>query len=461
MTHPNILLIHADQHRFDCVGVNGHPLVQTPNIDRLAAEGINFTQAYTPTPVCVPARNSLMHGTWATRHLSIANWDTEAPRPPETGLPTFSRVLRDAGYTLGCVGKWQVHPTRSPLDYEFHTYVDEKDYDTWRATQGFPPHPRPDRWFGALDPHVTPEDSRLGWGATHVIRQLENAVQNSQPFFMRWDPGEPHLPHIVPEPYFSMYPPENIAPWPSYPDPLEGKPYIQAQQRRTWKLDNWTWADWSQVVSRYLGQISLLDAQLGRVLATLDRLGLAENTLVVYTTDHGGLCGGHGMIDKHYVMYDDVVRVPLVARWPGQIAAGNVCDAFVTHGLDLAATFCDLAGATLPETFQGQSLAPLFYGAQDNGRDSIFAMYFGNQFGLYSQRMVRDRRWKYVWNATAEDELYDLVTDPGEVTNLATDLACRSELVRLRHRIVAWIESTHDPLLNGWTRAQLLENVKI
>ena len=106
-----------------------------------------------------------------------------------------------------------------------------------------------------------------------------------------------------------------------------------------------------------LGQISLLDAQLGRVLATLDRLGLAENTLVVYTTDHGGLCGGHGMIDKHYVMYDDVVHVPFVARWPGHIAADSVCDAFITHGLDLAATFCDVAGATIPETFQGQSLA--------------------------------------------------------------------------------------------------------
>ncbi len=457
MTRPNILLIHTDQHRYDCIAANGHPLLRTPSLDRLAEEGMNFTQAYTPTPVCVPARNSLMYGQWATRHLAIANWDTEAPRPAHDDLPTFSQTLRDAGYYLGCVGKWQVHPTRGPLDYGFHAYEDEQRYEGWRAAQDLPPRPHSDRRFGARDP-IASEQSRLAWGATHVITQIEQATP---PFFIRWDPGEPHLPHILPEPYFSLYPPETIPPWNSFPDPLKGKPYIQAQQRRTWKLTDWTWDDWAIVVSRYLGQISLLDAQVGRLLDALDRLGLAENTLVIYTTDHGDLCGGHGMIDKHYVMYDDVVRVPLIARWPGHIAPGRVCDAFVSHGLDLAATFCEAAGAAIPPTFQGQSLVPLFDGALDNGRDSIFATYHGNQFGLYSQRMIRDRRWKYVWNATAQDELYDLGTDPGEVRNLATSPVHSSALTRLRQRLVVWMEVTGDPLLNGWTRAQLQEGLAI
>ena len=153
--------------------------------------------------------------------------------------------------------------------------------------------------------------------------------------------------------------------------------------------------------------------------------------------------------------------VPLIARWPGRIRAGSACDAFVCHALDLAATFVAAANAPVPGQFQGQSLLPLFDGAADNGRSDIFAMYHGNQFGLYSQRMVRDRCWKYVWNATAQDELYDLQADPGEITNLAAQPGARDELRRLRQRAVAWMEAVNDPLLNPWTRAQLLEGLKV
>ncbi len=461
MRKTNILLIHSDQHRFDCVGVNGHPQLQTPHMDRMAAEGVNFTHAFTPCPLCVPERNSLLHGQWTGQHLCIANYDTEAPRPPAEGLPTYVTPIREAGYFMGYVAKWHVNQTRNALDYGFHEDVPEGQYFKWRREQGLPGRPRENKWFGELDPHITPEQSKLAWGADHAIRMMENAAREGRPFFVRWDPSEPHLPNVVPEPYGSMYPPESIEPWPSYPDPLEKKPYIQAQQLRTWGLDQWTWDDWAPVVSRYLGEISLLDAQLGRLLDALDRLGLADNTLVIYTADHGDMCGGHGMIDKHFIMYDDVVRVPLIMRWPGRIEPGTVCDAFTPHAIDLATTFCDVAGVPVPETFQGKSLRPLFEGASDLGRQDIFSAYHGNQFGLFTQRMVRDRRWKYVWNATAEDELYDLKSDPGEITNLATDPAHASELARLRKRLVAWMEETGDPSSNVWLKVQLLEGLTV
>ena len=461
MPPTNILLVHSDQHRFDCVGVNGHPLIQTPHMDRLAAEGVNFTHAFTPCPLCVPERNSLLHGQWNTQHLCIANFDTEAPRPPAEDLPTYVQPFRDAGYFMGYVAKWHVSKTRGPLDYGFHENVGEGQYFKWRADQGLPPRPREHKWFGEPDPHITPEQSKLAWGAGHAIRMMEQCAAAGQPFFIRWDPTEPHLANVVPEPYHSMYPPESIEPWSSYPDPFEGKPYIQAQQLRTWKLDQWTWHDWAPVVSRYLGEISLIDAQLGRMLAALDRLGLADDTLVIYTTDHGDMCGGHGMIDKHFIMYDDVVRVPMMMRWPGRIPAGHVCPAFVPHAVDLATTFLDVAGLSAPDTFKGRSLLPLMEGGCDNGRPDIFSMYHGNQFGLFTQRMVRDRRWKYVWNATAQDELYDLESDPGELHNLATAPECRGELARLRERLVAWMEEIDDCSLNTWTRVQVLEGLKV
>jgi arylsulfatase A-like enzyme len=115
----------------------------------------------------------------------------------------------------------------------------------------------------------------------------------------------------------------------------------------------------------------------------------------------------------------------------------------------------------VPETFRGNSLLPLLAGQQDNSRQDIFSMYHGNQFGLYSQRMVRDYRWKYIWNATAEDELYDLQSDPGELHNLAVNPNYKDELTRLRVRLVAWMEEIHDSLLNQWTRMQLLEELKV
>ncbi len=456
----NILLIHSDQHRFDCVGVNKHPLLETPNLDRLACEGMNFTHAFTPIPLCVPARNCLLHGQWPGRHQAIANWDTEAPRPPGEGLPCFSKPLHDHGYYLGYVGKWHVHPVKNPRDYGFDVYVPEDAYEDWRVGQGVPPRPQVNEFFGEVDPCITPEQSRLAWGADHAMEMIRQATERTQPFFIRWDPSEPHLPNVVPEPYASMYPPEQVPPWPSYPDDFRHKPYIQAQQLRTWKIDQWSWRQWAPIVARYLGEISLLDAQLGRILACLDERGLADNTLVVYTTDHGDMCGGHGMIDKHFVMYDDVVHVPFLARWPARIRPETVCDAFVSSSIDLASTFCDVAGVPIPETFQGQSLMPLMAGQSGNGRQDIFSSYHGNQFGLFSQRMIRNRRWKYVWNAVAEDELYDLECDPGELCNRALTPECAGELARLRHRLLEWMSETSDPLLNYWIRTQLLEGRK-
>jgi arylsulfatase A-like enzyme len=311
----------------------------------------------------------------------------------------------------------------------------------------------------ATDTGVAAEQSRLSWGADRVIEMLREYVSGKQPFFVRWDPSEPHLPNILPEPYASLIAPAEIPRWAGFGDTFEGKPYIQAQQLRTWGVEHWGWDRWAPLVAAYLGEIALLDAQVGRVLAELDRLGLRENTLVVYSTDHGDMCGSHGMVDKHYVMYDDVVRVPLIARWPGVIRPGGVCEEFVVHALDLARTFCEVAGGDVPDTFQGVSLLPLFQGtgSTDVRRPDVFAMYHGNQMGLYSQRMVRDRRWKYVWNATAEDELYDLLSDPGERQNRAADPTCAEQLIRLRRRLVTWMEDAGDTLLNQWTRKQLLE----
>jgi arylsulfatase A-like enzyme len=459
MPQPNILLIFSDQHRYDAVGANGHPLVQTPNLDRLAREGVNFSHAFTPIALCVPARASLLTGLWPIQHRLLFNEGIEAFSPLRPGLSTFTRQLAEQGYYLGCSGKWHAGADDGPHAYGFVDYVAENGYRQWRAEQGLPPVPGRNGFFGETDPTITPEQSRLAWTAGNALDLMRKGRDSGRPFFVMWTPGEPHLPNVVPEPYASLYPPDSVPPWPSFGDPLTGKPYIQRQQRVNWRVEGWSWEQWAPTVGRYLGEISLIDAQIGRMLNALDAWGLAENTLVVYTCDHGDLCGGHGMVDKHYVMYDDIYRVPFIVRWPAATGnrSGSQCNALVTSGLDLACTFCEAAGAAVPEGFAGRSLLPLLAGEQDphGDREYVFASYHGNQFGLFSQRMARDHRWKYVWNLTAEDELYDTAADPGELRNLAAGHEHAAELARLRHALAAWLQEVKDPVYNMFTRRQL------
>lgn len=170
-TRPNILLIHSDQHRHDCLGVSGHPLLQTPHLDRLASEGMRFTHAFCPIPLCTPARASFLTGAWPWRHASIANWDTEAPRPMRRDLPTWSGELHAAGYGLDYLGKWHVDPDHDPTAFGFDRYVPESDYDRWRNQQGLPPVPQGN---GCPRPILTPPSpGGAPYGAPQVNAEEE------------------------------------------------------------------------------------------------------------------------------------------------------------------------------------------------------------------------------------------------------------------------------------------------
>jgi arylsulfatase A-like enzyme len=194
-------------------------------------------------------------------------------------------------------------------------------------------------------------------------------------------------------------------------------------------------------------------------LEKLRELGIEDDTLIIYTTDHGDMCGGHGMMDKHFVMYEDVVHIPLIMRYPPLLPQGKVCDEFVINEIDLATTFLSLARLPIPETFKGKDLIRIARG-EDKGREDALSIYHGAQLGSWTQRMVRDREWKYVWNASGEDELYNLKEDPGELRNLVEEPAYKGELARLRKRLVQWMEEVNDIMLNSWTRAQLEKGTK-
>jgi len=454
---PNILLIHSDQHRYDCLGSSGlRPDVATPCLDRLAAGGTRFRHAFSTIPICTPARASLMTGAWPTAHGSFCIPTSELNRPARPHLPLLTDLLATRGYRNAWTGKfhWETEQMPGP-DIGVEEYASLwNGYAEYRKARGLGPIEKPHGLFGdvdhAADSHATP----LAWQADQVIRQIRE--RRDGPFFVRWDPPEPHLP-CNPSPEFAeRFADADIPPWTSFPDTLEGKPAAQRRQQQLWGTADWTWEQWLRTVRLYYAIVAEMDHHIGRVLNALDELGLAENTLVLYSSDHGDYCGGHSQMDKHFSMYEDIVRVPLIARWPDRLAAGADCGAFSSNSIDLARTILSAAGVEAPESFVGRDLVALAAEPETRGRPYAYSQYFGAESGAYSCRMLRDRRYKFVYHPVGDcHEFYDLQEDPGELTNRIDDPARADEIRCFKHDLWDTMKAAGDPLANRWTKIEL------
>ena len=455
MSQPNILMIVTDQQRVDTVGAYGSKVCRTPNMDRLAGDGLRFDSAFTPTGLCSPVRCSLLSGYYPHEHKVLTNVSLH-PIREELGVDQdrLSPALEAAGYRLGYVGKWHVSKL-PPTNFGYADYVSLGDFETWRRKLG---EPLPDEFFDytrqvcARDPSPV-EHSRPAFLADNAIRLIEDYASKA-PFFLRLDFHGPHFPNVVPDPYFSMYEPTTIEPWPNAADPLDGKPAVQRIKQRHWRTDQYSWADWQKLISAYFGEISLIDAQVGRVLDHLASRGLAEDTLVIWTSDHGDTIGAHGICNKDYTMYEEIYRVPLLMRWPGVIEAGRTCDAYVNHFLDIFATLIDIAGQQVPADCHGRSLTPLLRGepVPADWPHDAYCEFHGSHMGLYSMRLLTDDDFAYVYHTNDIDEFYDRRRDPWQLHNLAElPGEHRPALELRRRRMVDWMAATDDHLHNEWT----------
>ncbi len=459
---PNILVIQCDQFRYDCLGINNSQ-VKTPNLDKLAADGMVFTNAFTPIPTCCPTRQTFLSGLWPEQHKGLWNYDITLP-VATFASPTFTEVMHRAGYNQSYIGKWHVHPTKTPLDFGFDHYVNEQQYNQWRKTEQLPaivPINKNFVWLGGTDPAPL-NTTHTHWLAQQAINQVQQYATAQKPWHMRLDFVEPHLPCNPVQQFINRYPLNSMKPWGNFPDSFKQKPYIQKQQLYNWGIQSFTWSDWAVYKQHYLAMISQTDDAIGRVLNELDRLGLSKNTVIIFTADHGDAGGSHGMMDKHYVMYEEEVHVPLIVQWKGVVKPGSRCDKFVINSLDLSATIPQIAGVDFGQS-QGASLVPLLQGRQPTTwRQYAFSNYNGQQFGLYVQRMIRSGRWKYIWNLTDVDELYDLQNDPFEMNNVISLPANQQVVATLRTDLYADLKARNDPMANNWAgKAQLLQGNKI
>ena len=478
---PNVLWIGVDEIHLQTLGFCGAPDCKTPNLDELASQSLIFDRAFTPMAVCGPARSSMLTGRLPSEGSVICNndmgWTT--PYRAAAGKQTMGNWgtdLNEAGYRCVHVGKWHVTPDRDdkPSDYGFEGpdwpcfgwSWNEPDFHTYRQGLGLTPRAELEDGLPARHPIGSPfspisarvkgpvEGSVPGWVAHHTIENMKRVAGDARdgraPFFLRCEFWGPHIPCWVTEPYYSMYDPESLHLIESFGKLGRNKPAVHANFQGGWGIGTYPEAQQRLFLSKYLAYITCLDAQIGRILAVLDELGLRDQTMVVFTADHGEMFGAHGLYDKGPFMYDDIYRVPLTVRWPGVASPGRTNA--LAYNMDVGGTMWGLAGKPVPDGASARSLLPILTGRRpDVGREMIICE-FWRQWDFYPQAMVHDGTRKFVFNFGGPDEFYDLDADPFEMDNRIDDPQARPRVNQMRAFLHTWLKEVKSPMLEGFER---------
>ncbi len=441
---PHILFLMADQFRGDCLGVDGNSVVMTPNLDRLGKEGVTFRCAYSSTPTCTPARSALLTGLSPWRHGMLGYGRVAESYPLEK-----PRLLRKAGYyTLG-IGKMHWHPQRNK--HGFHEILLD---ESGRAES---PDFRSDyrAWFASEAPTLDPDATGIGWNdyraGVYVLPEKlhpthwmgETAVRflksynGKEPFFLKVSFARPHSPYDPPERFMKMY--QDV----KMPEAVVGKWAERYRQRSGAGYDIWHGDLGREQIQHsrrgYYGSISFIDEQIGRILEALEERGWLDETLILFTSDHGDMTGDHHLWRKSYA-YEASARIPMLLRWPaGLVGAqrGRVSREPVELR-DVLPTFLEAAGVQIPEGSDGRSLLALARGDTEGWREYIDLEHDVCYSPENHWNALTDGRTKYIFHVLdGEEQLFDLRKDPGEQNDLASAPEWAKELRRWRNRLIA------------------------
>jgi arylsulfatase A-like enzyme len=435
LDRPNFVFINTDQQRYDSLGCYGSEVARTPNIDRLAAEGVRFERCYTAHPVCMPARATWFTGQYPSHH---GVWQNGVPLSKQAD--TLQHRLGRAGYHTALIGKihldniWQrreKHPSYGfdrLIECEGDPYCFD-DYFRWLDEQGlFDPYMEQFKEEGHRRGYVRdlPEEKHMNnWITGHVEEYLERRAGEERPFFLSVGFFDPHHPFDPCEPYASMFDAQDM-PMPVFSE--EEKRGMVPPARRKRYGDESFCTDTSPdairgTIAAYHATISHVDAMVGRIMDALKDSGLAENTVVIYTSDHGELLGDHGMLHKGAFFYECSVRVPLIFRFPDRCGVSGIGQELVSH-VDFAPTVAGLAGAAGPKLVQGRTLFDSDLELQGEAeRDFVMVEWRDRDVDsdepYDTARCLIGERYKYVYlHRQPYGELYDLQEDPNELVNL-------------------------------------------
>ncbi|MDO4928672.1 MAG: sulfatase-like hydrolase/transferase [Corynebacterium sp.] len=436
----NVLVIMTDQHRVDTIGCLGNPHAVTPNLDEIGANGFAFTQAFTPTAICTPARASLITGKIPLKHQVVANpeWNIAYNCELREGEWTYTQELRDNGYNVGLVGKYHVGtlpPDAHGMDDDsffgainpvanerYVQWLKDNDLPPVRAYdyhQGLLPGDRPGHVIAARL-HQPEEATFERFIADTAIARMKQYAQDwkneGKPFSLDIHFFGPHLPYFLPSKWFDLIDPNVVELPPNFGDSLVGKPQVQENYATYWSTSSFSNEEWKKLIAIYWGYVAMIDMEIGRIMDAAKELGILDDTAVFFTADHGEFTGSHRMNDKGPAMYDDIYNVPFIANIPGVSTVGT-CSEFVSL-LDLPATVLDIAGLDTSLVEDGKSIVSLSTGKEiADWRKEIVCEFHGHHFPL-QQRMLRTKEFKLVVSHEGINELYDLRVDPYEMNNV-------------------------------------------
>mgnify|MGYP003584317201 CR=1 FL=1 len=482
----NILLITSDQQHFSTLGAV-NPRIRTPALDRLCREGTRFTRAYCPNPTCTPSRASILtgmypsqHGAWSLGtklfedvptlggHLSEAGYFTaligKAHFQPSKSLPGMESIecqptLRDLDFWRNFHGPWygfehvetaRMHAAEAFAGGHYAVWMEDKGLADWRDYfEDWPDDPeKRARIYSSRRWDLPEEFHYTRWTGERTVAAIESAGE--RPFFIWSSFHDPHPPYLVPEPWASMYDPADMEPGRLSAGEHAGNP---AHFQKTQEEDPGYWeavcggeaihGSGSHIqdeealrknMACYYGMVSFMDHEIGRILDALDRAGKADDTIVIFSTDHGHFLGQHGLVAKAIHMYEDLIKVPFIARWPGHIPAGAVSDDLQCL-VDLAPTFLAAADVPVPGIMTGRNQLASWHGS-GNVRDSVIVENHHGTHCFHMRTFVTDRHKLTVYRDGADGELFDLEADPGEIRNLWHDPSAAALKSDLLHRFL-------------------------
>mgnify|MGYP006291384965 FL=1 len=450
-TRPNILFINTDQQRWDTLGCTGCAVAKTPNLDRLAAEGVRFDACYTTNPVCMPARASFFTGQYPSHH---GVWMNGVPLDPRSDL--IQHRLKEAGYRTALIGKihldtiWQRRDPHPAYGFEvLHECEGDPfcfdEYFRWLDDQDlYEPYMERFKAMGHNRGYTRdlPEEKHMNnWIADHVEAYLDERAREEEPFFLSVGFFDPHHPFDTVEPYASMFRPEDM------PDPkrAEGEADTMPPTARARLNPHCDDRDaMRRTIAAYHASIAHVDAMTGRILDALNRAGLAENTVIVFTSDHGEMLGDHGLLHKGPLFYEPAVRVPMIWRLPDSIRRPAVDTGFVSH-VDIVPTMAALAGIDPPPFTQGR---PLFDAEgtlrPTPAREAALVEWrerkYGEEGPFQVARCLVTDAYKYVYrHGEPYGELYDRQADPDEFENLHDRPEYAQTVKEMKARLLAFV----------------------
>lgn len=432
---PNIVLILADDWAHMDLGSAGHPLLKTPNLDRLAREGVHFTKAFTPNPICTPSRAALLTGQ--------DNWTNGCwffGMPIRDSSRHFAELLSEAGYETFYTGKWHNNSLPSMQGFTAGKYIGGGGPGT-----GGHPKPMIKDFGGKNKRQIKRFDSELFTDA--AVEFLASQESDDKPFLLFVSYMTPHDPWTPPGQYTLAYDPPSIHMPPNFmPRPMNGSvPFkyytdwhgVTLRDEKQMQPFPRTPEGLRDVRSRYYGTITHDDHQIGRIMDTLDQRHLTDNTLVIFLADHGISLGAHGISGKQ-TMYEEGIRLPLIMRYP-RLTRGHATNGDLVSLIDIFPTLCEVAGVQIPKSIEGKSLLDPYQGKRSWDRREIFSSFVSPTKHRLNSRCIRTKRHKLIHHLTTnETELYDLQYDPFELHNLA-GLKPFTDLQRqLEERLAAW-----------------------